>query len=154
MDKPQLEFFGAGLPRPAGSKRGFVVNGRVVIVDTCKRGKEWRKAVAEAAREAVKNDARFPLSGPVAVMFQFCLPRPQAHLQRDGLPRDSAPVTHYIRPDVLKLARAVEDALTGVVYKDDAQIVVELLSKEYAAPGGVPGVRVYVWRAQPGKRPW
>lgn len=37
-------------------------------------------------------------------------------------------------PDVLKLARGVEDALTGIVWRDDAQIVNESLSKVVVAP--------------------
>jgi predicted short-subunit dehydrogenase-like oxidoreductase (DUF2520 family) len=35
---------------------------------------------------------------------------------------------------VLKLARGVEDALTGIVWRDDAQIVVEHLEKRYGSP--------------------
>jgi Holliday junction resolvase RusA-like endonuclease len=39
-----------------------------------------------------------------------------------------------VKPDVLKLARAVEDALTGILYRDDAQIVTEVLRKRYGDP--------------------
>jgi len=35
---------------------------------------------------------------------------------------------------VLKLARAVEDALTGVIWADDAQIVDEVIRKRYGRP--------------------
>ena len=44
-------------------------------------------------------------------------------------------------PDVLKLARGVEDALTGIVWRDDAQIVNESLNKVVgaAAPGAAAG---------------
>ena len=38
---------------------------------------------------------------------------------------------------MLKLARAVEDALTGIVWRDDAQIVDEQLSKVYGEPARV-----------------
>jgi Holliday junction resolvase RusA-like endonuclease len=38
------------------------------------------------------------------------------------------------RPDVLKLARAAEDALTGIVWRDDSQIVHETLAKVYGEP--------------------
>ena len=40
-------------------------------------------------------------------------------------------------PDVLKLARAVEDALSGVCYSDDALIVEEALRKVWADEWGV-----------------
>jgi Holliday junction resolvase RusA-like endonuclease len=58
------------------------------------------------------------------------MPRPRAHFGARGL-RPAAPAWPTVRPDVLKLARAVEDALTGLVWRDDSQIVVELLTKQY-----------------------
>ena len=39
---------------------------------------------------------------------------------------------------------AVEDALTGIAYHDDSQIVVETLSKRFTKPGEEPGVTVTV----------
>jgi hypothetical protein len=36
-----------------------------------------------------------------------------------------------VRPDLLKVARAVEDSLSGVAFADDAAIVVEHLVKRY-----------------------
>jgi Holliday junction resolvase RusA-like endonuclease len=47
-------------------------------------------------------------------------------------------------PDVLKLARAVEDALTGALWTDDALVVSEYLLKRYAPPGGPERVTVTV----------
>jgi Holliday junction resolvase RusA-like endonuclease len=51
--------------------------------------------------------------------------------------RASAPRYPTGRPDVLKLARACEDALTGVIWRDDAQIVVERLYKDWGEPARV-----------------
>jgi len=45
------------------------------------------------------------------------------------------------KPDVLKLGRAIEDAMNGVVYLDDSQIVEEHLSKVY---GAKPGAKVII----------
>lgn len=47
-----------------------------------------------------------------------------------------APIAPIVRPDLLKLARAVEDALSGVLWKDDSQVVVEVLRKRYDEPMG------------------
>ena len=41
------------------------------------------------------------------------------------------------KPDVLKLARLVEDALTGVLFIDDAQIITELIEKHWGEPARV-----------------
>jgi len=36
-----------------------------------------------------------------------------------------------VKPDVDKLVRAINDALTGIMFKDDAQVVSMSVSKEY-----------------------
>jgi hypothetical protein len=42
-----------------------------------------------------------------------------------------------MRPDVLKLARAIEDAITGVIWVDDSQIIDEHLYKRWGDPARV-----------------
>jgi len=73
------------------------------------------------------------------VSMIFYRPRPKAHLRTNGEVRPSAPRDPITRPDVLKLARLCEDALTGIVYHDDSCIVSEHLYKCYGEPA-----RVYV----------
>tara|TARA_Y100000592_G_scaffold98531_1_gene171892 strand:+ start:5287 stop:5592 length:306 start_codon:yes stop_codon:yes gene_type:complete len=54
----------------------------------------------------------------------FVFNRPKAHYRTNGDLKPSAPQHCTGRiGDLSKLIRAVEDALTGVVYDDDAQIV-------------------------------
>jgi Holliday junction resolvase RusA-like endonuclease len=57
-------------------------------------------------------------------------------MKRESL-RENAPRFHSNRPDALKLGRAVEDALTGILYADDSRIAVERLSKIYSQSPGV-----------------
>jgi len=119
-----------GPPATAGSKRGFVhpSTGRVVITDDSERSKPWQAVVASAAADAMGDRPLF--DGPLSLYITFTFPRPKGHYGRRGL-RPSAPLHPTVRPDLLKLARAVEDALTGVVWRDDAQIVDEMLRKRY-----------------------
>jgi Holliday junction resolvase RusA-like endonuclease len=56
------------------------------------------------------------------VRVAFRLPRPKGHYGRRGL-RPSAPAYPNVMPDLDKLARAILDALTGIVWRDDAQVV-------------------------------
>lgn len=121
-----------GDPRPQGSKRAFVVKGRAVLTEASGENlKTWRGQVAVAAREA-RPDA--PIEGPVRVAMRFFMRRPQK-------PKHGRPAG---RPDLSKLARAVEDEMTGVVFRDDSQAVVLDLSKEYESDGQPPGVAVEV----------
>ncbi len=137
-----ISFFVAGLPKTAGSKRGFYIAKikRVVITDANKNSKDWKIDVRNGAAASYSGP---PLLGPLSVSFTFFLPRPKAHFKKDAVTlSDAAPPYPDKKPDVLKLARAVEDACTSIVWKDDAQIVLETLAKLYT--NGTPGVSVRI----------
>lgn len=138
-----ITFFVSGTAKPAGSKRGFYIPKlkRVVITDACKESRDWKTDVKHEAQAAYSGPL---LEGPLSVTLTFLVLRPKGHFRtgkNKHLLRDSAPMLPTSKPDVLKLARGVEDALTGVLYKDDAQIVVEVLRKVYDVK---PGAHVSV----------
>src|SRR5215831_7575057 len=150
-----VEFVVYGHPATAGSKRAFAIRrdgkftGRVAVVDDAARTKSWQGRVAQAAAETGAACER----GPVKLALAFYLHRPRAHYgtgRNDRRLRPSAPAWHCKRPDVLKLARAVEDALTGVLWHDDAQVCEEALSKHYTDDGESERVRVRVTRLATG----
>jgi Holliday junction resolvase RusA-like endonuclease len=109
-----------GVAAPAGSKTLSRVNGRTWLRDSSRRGYAWRRDVAQAAGLAMRG--RPLLDGALAFHVTFYVPRPKTHYGRRGL-RPSALPFPTTRPDATKLLRAVEDALTGVVWRDDAQVV-------------------------------
>lgn len=139
---PAVAFTVPGVPGTAGSKRAFVRAGRAVIVDACRRHTEWRAHVRHAA-SAVHGGPL--LDGPLVLVVAFRFARPAGHYGRRGL-RPTAPPVPWGRPDTTKLLRALEDALTGVLWVDDARIVDQYATKRYAdAPGA--DVAVYRWEA-------
>ena len=131
-----------GVAQPAGSKKAIVRGGRALVIDDNAKATPWKKRVAEHAALAIRG--RDPLEGALVFRAEFHLPRPKGHLGARGLVKPSAPARPIVRPDVLKLARAVEDALTGVVYADDAQIVTEVIEKHYALSAPYVDVAVEV----------
>ena len=134
-----------GTPRPAGSKR-HVGNG-VIIDSSGAKGREWRASIQAAARE----HAGELLRGPLQVVMNFYQPRPKCHYgsgKNASMLKASAPTHPTGRPDCLKLARQVEDSLTNVLWKDDAQIVSEHLSKNYGEPARC---EVSVWTINDGE---
>ena len=141
-----VSFVVYGKPQPAGSKRAFTRGARTMVVDANAKSRPWKQEVTGSAvramLEQVEGPNHKPLEGPLEVTLTFYVERPKGHYGKKGL-RPTAPPTPTTRPDVLKLARAVEDAMTGVVYRDDAQIVWELLEKRYGSPARVE-VRVGV----------
>jgi Holliday junction resolvase RusA-like endonuclease len=121
-----IRFFVPGIPRTAGSKRAFVINGRAIVTEDNKRSKNWRAAVALVANEHFLS----PYTGPLRATFTFHILRPKGHMGKHGV-RPSAPKYPAVRPDVSKTIRATEDALTGIAWKDDAQIVEQIAAKLY-----------------------
>lgn len=113
-----------GLPRAQGSMRPVVSKstGRAFNkVDP--RLLAWRQTVAETAMTKARGE---PLAGPLVLIARFYLPRPKSAPKRVVYPAK--------RPDLDKLVRAVGDALAGVLYHDDAQIVELRARKDYGAP--------------------
>jgi crossover junction endodeoxyribonuclease RusA len=103
--------------------------------------KDWRLLVASAAQPAAA--AHGLIAGvPVIVTLRFALPRPQSLTKR----RERA---HMTRPDLDKLVRACLDALTGVLFVDDGQVVALEASKRYAKDGEAPGVHVTLETPEP-----
>lgn len=100
------------------------VGGRKIIYSNHDRLMEWRSKIRECAREVMRDHA--PFEDAVAVEAMFWLTRPKVAHDR---PYPSK------RPDLDKLARAVGDAITGVIVSDDSLIVRWTLNKEYAPTG-------------------
>ena len=140
-----------GKPQPAGSKRSMLLRGKggrlilnkttgepiINTVDDNDKAVGWKSSIAAAARQAFRGSL---LRGPLAVKFVFYRPRPGGHYSKaTGLLNKTGRETPQpiSKPDVLKLARCAEDALTGVVWLDDAQITKEIIEKEWGEPARV-----------------
>lgn len=107
-----------GMPAPQGSKKfvGTTKAGRGILVESSKKVKPWRQDV-KAAAEAVAEVLGATLDGPLWVSMVFTMPKPASRPKR----KRSYPDT---KPDVSKLARSTEDALSDAgLIRDDARIV-------------------------------
>lgn len=134
--KLPLVFRVNGKPAPGGSKKvvGTTKAGKPLIVDAAKGNASWRRKAANAARAQV-GDAS-PIEGvALKLTCVFRLVRPKRHYLGDdverGLVKATAPKFPLGRPDATKLLRSVEDALTGIVWKDDAQVCHQVVAKRY-----------------------
>lgn len=139
-----LRFEVFGKPAPAGSKRGFPIrrkNGQigVAMADDSKRAKPWQAAVSAAAAKAMAGQPL--LNGPVSMGLAFIVARPKGHFgtgRNANRVKNGAPRYPMVKPDLGKLERAILDALTGIVYRDDAQVCeFHQLTKVYGEPEGV-----------------
>lgn len=140
-----------GRPAPQGSKRHV---GRGVMIESSRHVKPWRQCVQAAAMEAINyRGGIYPLDGPLTVSMVFTTARPKGHYRTGRnahLLRDAAPARPAVTPDLSKLLRSTEDALTDAgVWRDDALIVeYTRAAKVYvgADPDAlfVPGARITI----------
>ena len=132
-----------GSAQTAGSKvSGVTKSGRRFVRDDNPSSREWKQLVSQAAGEAMNGDGL--LEGPLGLDVVFVRPRPAGHFGKRGL-LPSAPLHCTVRPDATKLLRAVEDALSGVIYRDDAAIVDQRVRKLYGEPARA---EILVWRIE------
>lgn len=125
-----------GTPAPQGSKafKGMTNSGRAILAESSKKVKPWRqdvKAAAEAwiAQQASAGSAQRPIDGPVIARMTFTLKKPASAPKRRR--------TYPIRtPDLSKLVRSTEDALTDAgIWTDDARVIECRARKVYPGEG-------------------
>jgi Holliday junction resolvase RusA-like endonuclease len=133
-----ISFTVYGNPAPKGSMKAFMRPGCKfpIVTHDNTRTRPWSEAVKWAAKEQVKGDEIAIPEGPIQIDVQFYMPRPKS------CPKFAH--YHTKRPDLDKLLRCVEDALTGIVWKDDAQVCSVTTAKFYTAGDLMPQANIKV----------
>jgi len=116
-----IKFSVDGTPVPQGSMKhiggGRMIHSRATELAT------WRALIANAAKAAGCK----PIESPIIITMVFRLKRPKT-VKREY---------PTVMPDVDKLARAVNDGLSGAAFQDDSQVIRMTASKEYSDTPGV-----------------
>jgi Holliday junction resolvase RusA-like endonuclease len=129
-------------PAPQGSKRGWIVKGksgardRAIVADANNKTMPYRQAITQTVLNKL-GDTELPwakvdkkgsrrLAVPVWLSLKFYLIRPPTAPRKRICPT--------VKPDIDKLIRSTMDALTGVLFDDDAQVVELSTSKNYGTP--------------------
>lgn len=132
----ELAFIVYGDPQPRGSKTiGRGKHGGTFVRDSNPRSYAWMRDVAQVAGNTMR--ARPLLRGPLRVDVDFFLPRPKGHYgsgRNAEVVKASAPARPIVAPDKGKLERGTLDALEGIVYVNDAQVVEGDTRKFYGEP--------------------
>lgn len=131
----KIRFTVHGRPQQRGSKRATLIpdkkggfrkrpDGKPIIVarDDNEKSGDWMNSVRAAAAEHRDGEL---LGGALRLTCWFYFQRPKSHFgsgrNADRL-KPSAPAHHVQAPDLSKLIRCLEDALTGVIWVDDRQV--------------------------------
>ncbi len=110
----------------------------VRVLDDNPKAKGWQKKVQTAAFEQLgihpNPSERLLFAEALIVVTQFFVARPKNHYKKDGSLSAEGVRRPYptVKPDALKLLRPTEDALSGLIWTDDAIIIDHILHKRYA----------------------
>jgi Holliday junction resolvase RusA-like endonuclease len=143
MTKPSVSFVVWGNAEPKGSARAFVPKGwtRAVVTSANPNLKRWEQTIRGELQRIMPETSPETLqalfSGPVRVTLFFYLARPKS------LPKRWTEPTK--KPDLDKLTRGAIDALSGVLFRDDAQVIALEARKYYAAQAPYLMVTVSLW---------
>lgn len=120
-----LRFTVYGKPMPQGSMKAFVVGGKARLTATNAKMKPYRQEVAQVAALECRG-RMIEKHVPVGLALKFYFAQPPSCPKSRTLPS--------VKPDLDKLARLVNDALTGIAYADDGQVCSIMAMKFYGIP--------------------
>lgn len=139
-----IEFDVEGVPATKGSTRAVISNatGQAIVLAASKKNARdqrlWANAVGWACKLAMRD--RAPLTGPVRVVINFWLPRRKGDVgDRPTQKRDGD-----------KLERCTWDALTGLAFVDDGQVV-SWAGERWFADNRAPGAHITIEPASPAR---
>jgi Holliday junction resolvase RusA-like endonuclease len=121
---------------PVGKQRArYAKRGNFVQTYTPDKTRNYEALIKEAAIEAMGSSE--PLETPVTLYLYIRAPIPKSLPKKrieaclNGLEK---PIK---KPDASNVLKSIEDAMNGVVYKDDSQIVNIHVAKVYSSVAGV-----------------
>lgn len=124
MTIPPVTLVVYGKPQAKGSTKAFIPKGwtRPILTSTNKQLVPWSQQITSMA---ISLNAPLLEGVAVSVTADFYLAKPNSARRR---------VWPIVKPDGDKLLRAILDSLTGVLFKDDAQVVDMRARKHYGDP--------------------
>lgn len=121
---------------PMAQKRHRDRRGGLGKYDPSKRDKQMVRQVAMLSAGACRG---LPYTGPVVVRLLFSMPIPKQHRvsawARIRASNILAKLWPTAKPDIDNMEKLITDALIGIAYKDDAQVVAVLKAKAYMQEG-------------------
>lgn len=135
-------------PRPKERPRAKVIKTKsgsyIAQIYTPSTTEDYEKKIRSEWIKACGEDV---FTGPVVVRIHFRMPIPKSTTKAKRAEMLARKIRPTVKPDIDNLAKSVLDALNGVAYKDDSQIVTTLVKKYYAE---IPGVKVIIseWKEE------
>ena len=136
----KIEFFVPGTPigkgRPRAARRGTGV-----VMFTPEKTAGYEALVAATASNAMRAEAGPLFTGPLEAVLEMRFPVPASWSKAKRARALAGAEWHTSKPDADNVAKAILDACNGVVFRDDAQVVMLIATKAFSEE---PGVRVVI----------
>lgn len=116
-----IQFHVPGAPQGKGRARAYRMRSGAIGHYTPDKTRSYERTIRLLARQAV--GARKPIDGPVSLTLQIVMPIPASWPAWKRDLAQSGQLAPTTKPDADNIEKAVKDALNGVVYRDDAQVV-------------------------------
>jgi Holliday junction resolvase RusA-like endonuclease len=130
----QIEFTVPGDPRGKGRPR-FSRVGKFTKTYTDAKTKMYEDKIASAARLAMYPHE--PLTTPIAVWMHINVPIPASYSKKRKEACLLGLEMPCKKPDIDNVAKGILDAMNGIVYKDDVQVIRLTLHKQYSTEPSV-----------------
>jgi Holliday junction resolvase RusA-like endonuclease len=126
IDYVRIVVFGDAAPQGSKAFMGLTPDGKAKLREASKKNKPWRQQVSGTALLQRQQ----PLwDQAIRMKVTFYTARPKSLAKKYS--------RRTTRPDLSKLVRSVEDALEGIIYKDDGLIEETLSRKRFGQPARV-----------------
>jgi Holliday junction resolvase RusA-like endonuclease len=129
-----VTFMVDGNPVAKGRPR-FAKRGKFVQTYTPQKTKDYESLVMDAASAAM--GVTEPLTTPVKILIYIRMPIPASYSKKKHQDCLDQLIRPTKKPDWDNVAKAITDALNGIVYVDDCQIVEAHVTKRYSDVVGV-----------------
>ena len=121
---------------PVGKQRArYVKRGNFVQTYTPEKTRTYETLIKDAAIEAM--GASEPLETPVSLYLYIRVPIPASATKKRLQAISDGSEKPTKKPDASNVLKSVEDAMNGVVYKDDSQIINIHVTKVYCSVSGI-----------------
>lgn len=117
-----------GEPVAQGRPRATTVNGRVRMYDP-KKSRDFKHYLKLAAS---KHRPEQLIEGPISLEVKVYKPTLKSFSKKKKAAAEAGQLRPTTKPDVSNYLKLIEDALTGVIWKDDSQIIDCSISKYYS----------------------
>ncbi len=141
-----VSVFVQGDPRSKAFHHARRKDGRPFSLDS-DTSRSWQKTIAEVVRYCGRSEM-CPPGAAIELSLEFLLRRQKGEIGQEEVDGQLLAARRKGKIDIDKLERAVLDALTGVIYKDDSQVTRVVKIKRVCDADEVPGLHVSAWSRQ------